>query len=445
MNRQRRRVLARREFSRRALIGGASMGALGTVLTACGNDDGDPGADEDSPDGPVTLRFWKFTAEGADETIQGVVDQWNDENPDIQVQFETFPFGDYTTISLTTAFAGGEGPDVFWISPGAFIDYVNQGASAPVDDIVDPDQYTDAAIAAVSVDGEMQALPFEMEPVGLYYRTDMLDAAGIQPPETWDDLMAAAEELTGGGQLGVAIEVSKGPYQNFTWYPFLWSAGGEVVNEASTESALRTPEAASAIDLWGQLVTRGFAPERTEEGTNNIGPLGRGEVAMQVCGFWAIAQMQNEFGDAPFSIAPLPIPAGGTPVTVYGGWTQMINAQGPNIEQAKAFTQWMWGENEEFPEAWACRIGSKFSPRTAVNEACADVFDGDPHSIFTELILPTARAEPRYPDQIVSAVGDALQEAMFRGTSGEEAANRAADQIDGFLATYDGAPLQPDT
>jgi hypothetical protein len=31
---------------------------------------------------------------------------------------------------------------------------------------------------------------------------------------------------------------------------------------------------------------------------------------------------------------------------------------------------------------------------------------------------------------------------MFRGTSGEEAANRAADQIDGFLATYDGAPLQ---
>ena len=433
----RRRVLTRREFNRQALASGVSVGALGSLLAACGGDD-------DGDGGPVTLRFWKFVAEGADEAIQETVDLWNEENPDIQVQFETFPFEEYTTTTLTTAFAGGRGPDIFWISPGAFVDFVNQEAAAPLGDIIDVEAYNEASIQAVSVDGEIMSLPFEMEPVGLYYRTDFLEEAGVQPPQTWDELMAAAEELTGGGRSGVVIELIKGPYQNFTWYPFLWSAGGEVVNDDSTESALRTPEAASAIDLWGQLVQRGFAPERTEEGTNNIGPLGRGETAMQVCGFWAIAQMQNEFPDAPFGIVPLPVPQGGTQVTVYGGWTQMVNAQGANVEQAKQFTQWMWIENEDWPEEWACRIGSKYSPRTAVNEACSDVFDGEPHSIFTEQILPTARAEPRYPDQIVSAVGDALQVAMFRGTSGEEAANQAADQIDGFLATYDGAPLQAD-
>ena len=435
----RRRTLTRREFNRRMLAGGASLGALGPLLAACGGDD-DNGGGENG--GPVTLRFWKFVAEGADESIQEVIDQWNDDNPDIQVEFETFPFGEYTTTTLTTAFAAGRGPDIFWISPGAFLDFVNQGAAAPLDDIVDRGQYNDASVAAVSVDDQMMSLPFEMEPVGLYYRTDMLEEAGISPPETWDDLMAAAEELTGGGRNGVVVELTKGPYQNFTWYPFLWSAGGEVVSEDSSESALRTPEAASAFDLWGQLVRNGFAPERTEEGTNNIGPLGRGETAMQVCGFWAIAQMQNEFADVPFGIVPLPVPQGGTPVTVYGGWTQMVNAQGANVEQAKQFTQWMWIEHESWAEEWACRIGSKFSPRPDVNEACGDVFDQEPHSVFTEQILPTARAEPRYPDQIVSAVGDALQEAMFRGTSGEEAANRAANQIDGFLATYDGAPLQ---
>src|SRR5918996_1158642 len=433
----RRRVLTRRQFNRQALASGVSGGALGSLLAACGDDDGGDA-------GPVTLRFWKFVAEGADEAIQETVDLWNEENPDIQVQFETFPFEEYTTTTLTTAFAGGRGPDIFWISPGAFVDFVNQEAAAPLGDIIDVEAYNEASIQAVSVDGEIMSLPFEMEPVGLYYRTDFLEEAGVQPPQTWDELMAAAEELTGGGRSGVVIELIKGPYQNFTWYPFLWSAGGEGVNDDSTESALRTPEAASVIDLWGQLVQRGFAPERTEEGTNNIGPLGRGETAMQVCGFWAIAQMQADFADAPFSVAPIPAPAGGTPVTVYGGWTQMINSRGPNVEQAKEFARWMWVENEEFGEEWACRIGSKFSPIEQVNERCSDVFAEDPYSIFTEQILPTARAQPRYPDQVTRAVFEALQSTMFAGASGEDAANGAADEIDAFLANYDGAPLNPE-
>ncbi|WP_166354748.1 ABC transporter substrate-binding protein [Phytoactinopolyspora limicola] len=434
------RPLTRRDFTRNTLAGSASLGALGALLAGCGGDDGGDG-------GPVTLRFWKFNAadDGADPRIEEAIDVWNDENPDVQVQFETFPFEDYTTTTLTTAFAANRGPDIFWISPGAFIDYVNQGVAAPIGDIVDPTEYNEPSIAAVTVDGQMMSLPFEMEPVGLFYRLDHLADAGIDPPRTWDDLVAAAEELTGGGRHGVVIETGTGPYQNFTWYPFLWSAGGEVVNAESTASALRTPEAASAFDLWGQLVTRGFAPERTEEGTNNPGPLGRGETAMQVCGFWAISILQNLYDDVPFGIVPIPAPQGGEPVTVYGGWTQMINAGSSHIEAAKAFTEWLWVANDDFSEDWACRLGSKYSPRHAVNEACADVFDADPHRAFTEQILPTARAEPRYPDRVVRAVGDGLEAAMFRGASGDDAAALAADQIDAFLDTYDGAPLNAET
>ena len=440
------RGITRRELGRRALAGGASLGALGPLLAACGGDDDEDGAGaEDEPQGPVSLRFWKFTAEGADDTIQETIDQWNDEKPDIQVQFETFPFEDYTSTALTTAFAGGQGPDLFWVSPGIFLTYVNDDVPAPVNDLVDVGQFNDAAVQAVSVEGEMLAIPFEIEPLGLYYRTDFLEEAGIEPPQNWDELMAAAEELTGGGRTGIVIETAPVAFQAFSWYPFLWSAGAEVVNEDSTGSLLRSPEAASAFGLYGDLVTQGFAPERTEELTNNIGPLGRGETAMQVCGFWAIAQMQADFADSPFSVVPIPAPNGGTPVTVYGGWTQMINSRGPNVEQAKEFARWMWVENQEFGEEWACRIGSKFSPITEVNDRCSDVFAEDPFSIFTDQILPTARAQPRYPDQVTRAVFEGLQSVMFSGASGEDAANRAADEIDSFLETYNGAPLNPET
>jgi multiple sugar transport system substrate-binding protein len=430
-------AITRRVFASRALAAGAGLGAFGSFLAACGGGDGG------AADGPVTLQFWKFVAENDDPAIVAAVKRWNQENPDVQVKFQTFPPEQYVATKLTTAFTAGKGPDVFWISPGTFINYVNTGIAAPVDDIVDKGAYSEASVQAVSVEGKMYALPFEQEPVGLYYRKDVLEKEGIEPPATWDDLLAAAEALTGGKQKGIVIEPGQGPYQNFTWYPFLWSAGGEVVNEDSSASALRTPEAASAFDLWGQLVNRGYAPKKVEGLTADIGPLGRGECAMQVCGFWAIAQLQNAYKDVDFGIAPLPIPSGGQQVTVYGGWTQMVNAKSEAVEQAKAFTKWLWTQNPDFPRVWACENSTKFSPRTEVNDECAKVFAKPPHSTFTDEILPTARAEPRYPDQIVNAVGDGLQATMFAGKSGEEAAALAADKIDRFQSSYQGAPLNP--
>lgn len=428
-------AITRRAFTGRAIAAGASVPAFGALLAACGG-----GGDTE---GDTTLLFWKFVAENDDPVIEAAVKRWNRAHPGTQVKFQTFPPEQYSGTKLTTAFAGGKGPDIFWISPGAFINYVNNGIAAPVDDIVDKSKYNEASIQAVSADGKMYALPFEMEPVALYYRKDILADAGVEPPSTWDELLAAAKELTGGKQKGMVIEPSPGPYQNFTWYPFLWSAGGEVVTEDSSKSALRTPEAASAFELWGRLVRDGLAPNKTATLTADIGPLGRGEAAMQVCGFWAIAQMKNNFGKVDYGVVPLPAAPGGDQITVYGGWTQMISAKSSSVERAKEFTRWLWTQDKKFPEEWACRHNSKFSPNPSINEACSDVFDTEPYSIFKDQILPTARAEPRYPDQVVKAVGDGLQAAMFSGKSGEEAASLAADKIDSYLSSYKGAPLNP--
>ena len=428
--------MTRRVFTGRAVAAGASMSALGSLLSACGGDDKSAG-------GKTTLEFWKFVAENDDPVIRDAVKRWNAAHPNVQVKFQTFPPEQYSGTKLTTAFAAGKGPDIFWISPGQFINYVNNGVATPVDDIVDKSAYNPASVAAVSVDGKMYALPFEQEPVALYYRKDIFSKAGIQPPATWDDLLAAAQELTGGKQKGIVIEPSPGPYQNFTWYPFLWSAGAEVVDAESKASALRTPQAASAFDLWGKLVRQGYAPSKVSALTADIGPLGRGETAMQVCGFWAIAQMKANYAKVDYGIVPIPIPAGGKQVTVYGGWTQMISAKSGGIEQAKEFTKWLWTQDKEFPQQWACRHNSKFSPNPSINQQCDDVFSKPPYSVFKDQILPTARAEPRYPDQVVKAVGDGLQAAMFSGKSGEEAAALAAGKIDSYLSSYRGAPLNP--
>lgn len=82
--------LTRQEFGQRTLATGASVGGLGALLAACG----------------------RFTSEYADPTAEEATDRWNDESPDIQMQFESFPFEDYTSATLTTVFPGGRGPGV---------------------------------------------------------------------------------------------------------------------------------------------------------------------------------------------------------------------------------------------------------------------------------------------------------------------------------------------
>ncbi len=86
-------------------------------------------------------------------------------------------------------------------------------------------------------------------------------------------------------------------------------------------------------------------------------------------------------------------------------------------------------------EEWVTEANTKFSPRMSVTEAGAE-FYGRPHlRDFRDDILPTARAEPRYPSEMVLIVGDALQASMFRNTPGAQTAAAAQRQLVDYLRT----------
>jgi multiple sugar transport system substrate-binding protein len=390
------------------------------------------------------LQFWKFGTpeEPANQALTAWVEEWNELNPDAQFEARYFPFGEYAGGPvLTTAFASGTGPDVFWASPGTFMQFAQGGVAADLSDIFTEELRADllpAAVEAVSIDGVPYSMPFEQEPVALFYNKDLLAEAGVEVPRTWDELLAAAEKLDEAGIIPIVIEVAPGPYQNFTWYPFLWQTGADAATNDLSEATFDSEGTAAALDLWRTLVQSGYAPRTQTDCTCNVAstPFASGEAAMQVVGMWAIGVLQNEFPDIDFGIAHLPTPTGEDPVTVYGGWTQMVNARSRNLEAAKAFTAWMWAQDVERPVEWATEVNSKFSPRRSVVEAASE-FYGQPHlSTFRDVILPTARAEPRYPGEMVTIIGDALQAAMFRNTPGERAAAQAQRELERFISSY---------
>jgi multiple sugar transport system substrate-binding protein len=391
----------------------------------------------------ANIRLVTYFEEANDPNFQKAVAEWNAANPDIQVSYEPMPYDEYYGSGLTTMFASGEGPDLYSMSPASFMDYINNGLAAPLDDVLAAylDDFRQFTIDAATVDGHIYAIPYEAEPVALFYNKKLLADAGIEPPTTWDELTEAARKLKTDTRSGFIFEPAPGAYQNFTWYPFLWSANGEVVDEDWSKSLLRSDEAASALDLWGNFIKEGLSPSQLPTGTFDAATFGREETALQVLGSWAVGQMANDFPNVDYGVVPLPHPDGKQPVSVVGGSRQMVNAKSKHLDAAKKFAAWLWIQNDWFAKGWACGWRTELPPRVSIAEQCAGQgLWKDPHlQYFVDEILPLGRAEPRYPNQIVQPVADAIQATMFGGKTGHEAGAEAAGKIDQFLATYQGA------
>jgi multiple sugar transport system substrate-binding protein len=143
------------------------------------------------------LKFWQFYAPGGQvapqvEWFEKAVADWNDSH-DQKVELEFIPNKEYINgPKLATAFASGEGPDIFIISPGDFLRYYNGGVlqdlTPHMDDAAKAD-FPESVLATRMVDGKIYGLPMEVEPMAMYYSVKAFEEAGLNEndvPKTWD-------------------------------------------------------------------------------------------------------------------------------------------------------------------------------------------------------------------------------------------------------------------
>ncbi len=388
------------------------------------------------------LRFWTFEySDAVDPFFVQYIEEWNAANT-IQVERQEFPWAQYTGEILTTGIATGDAPDVFFISPGDWRRYAEGGLALPLQDYI-PDYLKEdilqASWDAVTLNDNIYSLPFEMEPVALWYNKEMLAEANIEVPTTWDELVAAAETLTASDRYGILIPTNPDYYQNFVFYPFLWMAGGEVMNEDFTAAAINSPEAARALDLWGGLVRDGYAAPNSTGSDPTDDRFPTGQAAMFVSGYWVYGWIKDNYPEfvEKLGVAPIPAPDAGDALrTVYGGWTVMVYSGTQHPAEAAQFAINMFGaEDNARAAAWGIEYNTKLSPRASVIADNQDFYAEFPHNVFANEIFPTARPEPSYPPEIAQAVWEAIQDAMFNNVSGADAAAAAAAKIDSYLLT----------
>ena len=435
-------------WSRRAILKGGA--ALGAGLAAA------PLVGRSAFAQDNTLHFWQFYAPGGDVKTQvdwfvKMADDWNAQS-DVKVQLDYIVNNDYMNgTKLATAFASGQGPDIFIISPGDFLRYYNGGVLLDLTPSISPEaqaDFPDGVIASRKVDGKIYGIPMELEPMAFYYSVKAFEDAGLNEndvPKTWNELLELGKKLTTSDRYGLLFETTPGYYQNFTWYPFMWQGGGEF-QTADGKSAFDSPAVVAGLKLWQDAINAGVAPRQVNSGGwDIIANLAAGYCAIQNIGIWGISAMANNAPDFPYGIFKLPIPDGGKYVTVGGGWAFVANAKGKNPEAAGKFIAWalasMAPDSIQREVDWCTVAKSDMPTRTSALKQGADAFNKGNLGIFAKDILPGVRAEPRLPPEVYKIISDAIQQTQLGGADPQATATAASQQLDAFLATYKGAPM----
>lgn len=192
-------------FSKKKLAALITSAALISIaLAACG------GPSDETADGKVTLTLWQpDTREAWGKSLDYVIDSFEDAYPDVTIENVAVPWAEINT-KIQAARVTDTLPDLMYGWGGMLSSWAWSGVSQPSDDVIDEigrDQFPEAILKDLQVDGKTYGVPVISYPQILWYRADMFKAAGISDPSTWTswtDVSAAAKTLTDGDQYGFA-------------------------------------------------------------------------------------------------------------------------------------------------------------------------------------------------------------------------------------------------
>lgn len=247
---------------------GAVLLLLVVFLSACSGDGGS--ADEEPEPGslePISIQVFGEPEETA--IYRTLIEEYEKENPEAKVKLVEIAERDDHLARLSTAFAGGEPPDIFLINYREYSQFVPRGAIEPIEDMItergiDLADYYEAPREAFTFDGQLQCMPQNISSLAVYFNTKLFKQAGVTPPHdgwTWDEFRAAGEALAEGDIDGIGIDP-----QIIRLAPFVWSNGGELTDDPvqPTRFTLEDPASREALEFIVSLVKDDLVPSEEE-------------------------------------------------------------------------------------------------------------------------------------------------------------------------------------
>lgn len=412
-------------FTRHSWRRGAALGTIGALigaLAACG---GDGGGDASADD---TITLWQYYGDPDMPTgapLYDLVERYEEESgTDVEVRF--IPFDDFNRTLLQSA-AGGDLPDVALINAFDTAAMAEAGVIQDLSDRVEEwgeqDAYFETSWATGQFDGGTYGIPHLADAYALYYNQAMLDDAGLEPPQTWEEMATTAEALSTDGRTGLAVSGVEGAEGATGLVIRHLAAGGEVEQIDSPAGIEALEDFASMTDSGA--ISEGFLTWIEDDVKNQFA---QERAAMMINSATYVSLLREETPDLEWNVALLP--ADETATTFLSAENLGIGATSENADAAWDLIEFMQQPEEletYLPER------NKLPARDDVPGTAEDPI----RSVFAEQLQQAWAPEgdvAAASGEIFTHLQRALQATVSGAASAPEAAAQAQEAIDEALA-----------
>jgi multiple sugar transport system substrate-binding protein len=281
--------------------------------------------------------------------IQNQVDLFMEKYPEIDVTVEKVGQGAPHYQKLRTALESGEGaPDVAQVEfqylssfrlGDNLLDLAPYGAGELKDD------YAEWVWDQVSDGDAVYGIPQDVGPLGNLYREDLLTAAGIEPPTTWDGFVEAARAYRAANPESYLANMPGNDPGQFV--SLLWQAGARPFDYDGAETVridLDTPEVAKVIDLWNTLIQEDLVAVDPDFADQWYQGLANGKYASWQTAAWGPVFLQGTAGNTSGLWRATEIPQweeGDNISSNWGGSTDAVLATTENPIAAAELATWI--------------------------------------------------------------------------------------------------------
>lgn len=264
---------------------------------------------------------------------------------------------------IQSSVASGDMPDMFtWWTGGVYRDLIASGEVAELDAIWDEliasGDFDESVREFYTVDGHAYGVPLHLSRWIALYNKEQFTAAGIEEPQTWEELIAAAEALQAAGFTPFHATTQEG------WRGFIWFQEIMIRTDPAAYMGLHDGTVAydsepvrRAFEIWADWYAKGwFSDPRSNE---EVADFVRGNGAIYLIGDWAVGLVQaagmtpgEDFGAF---IMPNMDPSLPSAAILEGG-PIMLSRSG--IENPDVVTALKFFESVEGANAWAAASGN---------------------------------------------------------------------------------------
>ena len=351
------------------------------------------------------------------ENLDALATEFEAANPDVDVEVTPVPW-DAAHDKIATAIAGGQTPDVSMVGTTWMGEFAGTGALDPTpSDLIDDAQFFEGAWNSTVVEDTSYAVPWYVETRVIFYRKDLAEAAGVEPPTNWDELKSFAAALQEQGvEWGIDLHTGgTGAWQTFM--PFAWQAGAEI--EQDGEFTLGSDAMVEAMEYYQSFFTEGLADPQSDPTSPLEVKMVDGKIGSFISGPWHMGLLNEQGGpefEDKWDVTVMPTEEAGT--SFVGGSNLAVFKDAANRDAAWKFVAFLM--QPDVQQTWYETVTDLPSVQASWESG---TLAEDPRLATFGRQLEDAKAPPSIPtwEQVASVIDSEIERVVKGGADPAQA------------------------